>query len=40
MINNWEPLPITFITSSIKRRGREEILGFIEESINKLSNGV
>ncbi len=40
MLNNWESLPVTFITSSVKKRGREEILGFIEESINKLSNGV
>jgi GTP-binding protein len=39
MIKNWESLPVTFITSSVKRRGREELLGFIEESINKLSNG-
>ncbi len=40
MLKNWESLPVTFITSSVKRKGREEILGFIEESINKLSNGV
>ncbi len=39
MLKNWESLPVTFITSSVKKRGREEILGFIEESINKLSNG-
>jgi len=39
MLKNWESLPETFITSSVKKRGREEILSFIEESINKLSNG-
>jgi len=40
MLKNWESLPETFITSSVKRRGREEILDFIEESMNKLSNRV
>jgi GTP-binding protein len=39
MLKNWESIPVTFITSSVKKRGRDEILGFIEESINKLSNG-
>lgn len=39
MLKDWESLPVTFITSSVKKRGREEILSFIEESINKLSNG-
>lgn len=39
MLKNWESLPETFITSSVKKIGREEILSFIEESINKLSNG-
>lgn len=39
MLKEWESLPVTFVTSSVKKRGREEILGFIEESINKLSNG-
>jgi len=37
MLENWEYLPVTFITSAIKKRGREEILNFIEESINKFS---
>jgi GTP-binding protein len=40
MLKNWESLPTTFITSSVTRIGRDEILGFIEESINKLSNKV
>jgi GTP-binding protein len=39
MLKDWESLPVTFVTSSVKKRGREEILSFIEESINKLSNG-
>jgi GTP-binding protein len=40
ILKNWESLPATFITSSVKKRGRDEILAFIEESINKLSNEV
>jgi GTP-binding protein len=40
MLKNWESLPTTFITSSVKKGGRDEILDFIEESINKLSNEV
>lgn len=40
MLKKWESLPATFITSSLKKRGREEILDFIEESMNKLSNRV
>ena len=38
MLKKWESLPVTFITSSVKKRGREEILDFIEESINNFSN--
>jgi len=38
MLNNWEILPVTFISSVPKRTGREEILRYIEESINNLSN--
>jgi len=37
MLKNWEYLPVTFIASSVKKTGREEILNFIEESLNKLS---
>jgi hypothetical protein len=40
MLKKWESLPTTFTTSSVKKRGRDEILDFIEESINKLSNEV
>ncbi len=38
MLGNWESLPVTFISSTLKKTGREEILGFIEESFNKFSN--
>jgi len=38
MLKNWEILPVTFISSVPKRTGREEILKYIEESINNLSN--
>lgn len=38
MLEKWESLPETFYTSAINRKGREEILNFIEETINKLSN--
>jgi GTP-binding protein len=37
MLKNWETLPPAFVTSSVKKDGRVEILGFIEETINKLS---
>jgi GTP-binding protein len=40
MLKNWETLPPTFITSSVKKNGKDEILSFIEESINKLSKEV
>jgi hypothetical protein len=39
MLKNWESLPATFITSAIKGNGREEILTYIEESMNNFSNG-
>ena len=38
MLGNWESLPVTFISSAVKKTGREEILDFIEESLNKFSN--
>jgi GTP-binding protein len=34
MLGNWEELPVSFITSSSKKTGREELLNFIEQSIN------
>jgi GTP-binding protein len=32
MSENWESLPVTFITSAINKTGREDILNYIEES--------
>jgi GTP-binding protein len=40
MYNTWESLPATFISSIVNRAGREEILNFIEETINNFSNPV
>jgi GTP-binding protein len=39
MLKNWETLPVTFITSAVKGNGREEILNYIEESMNNFTNG-
>jgi GTP-binding protein len=39
MLRNWETLPVSFITSAIKANGRDEILNYIEESMNNFSNG-
>jgi GTP-binding protein len=38
MLKNWESLPVTFVASSVKREGRDIILQYIEDSLNKLSN--
>lgn len=38
MLKKWESLPVTFVSSAVDKTGRDEILGFIEDSINKLSN--
>ena len=38
MLKTWESLPQSFISSSVRGKGKEEILSFIEESINNLSN--
>jgi GTP-binding protein len=40
MLENWDSLPVSFISSSVNGTGRNEILNFIEESINNFSNGV
>jgi len=40
MMDNWESLPVSFITSAVKGNGREEILDYIEESMNNFSNGI
>jgi len=39
MLKNWESLPVSFITSAIKGIGRDEILNYIEESMNNFSTG-
>ena len=39
MLERWEELPVTFISSSVNGMGREEILNFIEQSINNYKNG-
>ena len=39
MLERWEELPVTFISSAVNRTGREEILNFIEQSINNYKNG-
>ena len=38
MLKSWESLPVSFTTSAVKGTGREEILNYIEESINNFSN--
>ena len=40
MMRNWESIPDSFITSAVKGNGRNEILTYIEESINNFSNGI
>lgn len=40
MMKIWEPLPPAFIASTVSKAGREEILAFIEETFNNLSNQV
>lgn len=37
MFSNWESMPPTFIASAVNKKGREEILDFIGETLNKLS---
>jgi GTP-binding protein len=34
MLKNWDSLPVSFTSSSVKGTGREEILNYIQESIN------
>lgn len=38
MLNNWESLPVSFITSAVAGNGRNEILDYIEDSMNNFSN--
>jgi GTP-binding protein len=40
MMKNWESLPDSFITSAVKGNGRDQILSYIEESMNNFSNGI
>jgi GTP-binding protein len=39
MLRGWEFLPATFISSAVNGIGRDEILNYIEESMNNFSNG-
>jgi GTP-binding protein len=39
MLQRWEFMPATFISSAINGDGRDEILNYIAESINNFSNG-
>jgi GTP-binding protein len=32
MLEKWDPLPVTFISSAVNKTGREEILNYIDES--------
>lgn len=38
MMERWESMPVTFISSAINGNGRDEILNYIEESINNFSD--
>jgi GTP-binding protein len=38
MLEMWESLPTTFITSAVNGSGRDEILGYIEESSRNYTN--
>jgi GTP-binding protein len=40
MLDKWESLPVSFISSAVNGNGKDDILNYIEESINKFSNGV
>ena len=40
MLVKWESLPVSFISSAINGTGRDEILNYIEESINNFSNDI
>lgn len=40
MLQNWEAVPHAFISSTVSKRGREEMLNFIGETINNFSNPV
>lgn len=37
MLETWESLPVSFISSAVNGTGRDEILNYIEQSINNFS---
>lgn len=37
MLEKWESIPYTFISSIVRKQGKDEILSFIEETINNFS---
>jgi GTP-binding protein len=39
MLGNWEELPLWFVSSSVKKTGREQLLEFIEQTINNWKKG-
>lgn len=40
MLQNWDSLPVSFNSSAVKGTGRNEILNYIEETINNFSNTI
>jgi GTP-binding protein len=38
MLDKWESLPVSFVSSAVNGSGRDEILNYIEESLNNSSN--
>jgi GTP-binding protein len=38
MLKNWDSLPVSFVSSAVKGSGRDEILDYIQESINNFKN--
>ena len=39
MLEKWEELPVTMLASTVNKTGSDEILNFIEQSINNYKNG-
>jgi GTP-binding protein len=39
MLESWEELPQWFVSSSVKKTGREELLNFIQQTINNWKKG-
>lgn len=37
MLKNWDTLPVTFISSSVTKAGRTDILDYIDKSLNNFS---